>query len=261
MFLFLLYVPVQRLDSLFSGGEKEQHTMCISKSQQILMGVNHLISNNTLIVHTAILVYTRIKQWCSKFSAISYSSTGFTMPVKYALWLLSQLCFVLQLKWPDSTTEVSSQVHTEGWWCSLEFLAIEAAVFKEVKLEPVLATEIVPWIPPMCRGPVQYNSEFQKKSSKAVLLVGCPKKLGGLIRTGQYNPLEVQKLSTEMLHDLCRSCTIPTQGLSKVHWVLDVIMVILVAIIVYIYSQSSENVDVITYLFIVMIVYIYNLSS
>ena len=135
------------------------------------------------------------------------------MVMKHALTVM---CFVFQLKWPKSSKQMSSQVDTDVWWSSLECTAIEAAVFEEAKLEPVLGTQIAPWIPPICRGSAQFNSEFKKKSCTAVELVGCPKKLGGLIRTGQYNPLEVQKLSTEVLHDLCRSCDIPVQGLSKV---------------------------------------------
>ena len=103
-----------------------------------------------------------------------------------------------------------------SWWASLELSAIEAVIFKEAGSEPILATQIAPWIPPVCRSQLQLNSEFQKKSSAPVKLTGCPKKLGSLIRRGEYNPLEVQQLSTEMLCRLCQSCDVPVRGLSKV---------------------------------------------
>lgn len=134
------------------------------------------------------------------------------------IWMPLNCILLIQLKWPEDSTLISGEVETEDWWSGLERSAIEAAIFKEAKLEPILATQIAPWIPPMCRGPVQLNSEFQKKSSGTVRLMGCPKKLGALIRRGQYNPLEIQKLSTDKLRDLSLSCDIPVQGLSKVYY-------------------------------------------
>ena len=122
------------------------------------------------------------------------------------------------MTWPEESAslDLHGQVDTDGWWSHLERLAIEAAVFKDTKLDPFVATDIAPWIPPACRSVVVFNTEFQKKSSKTTKPIGCPKKLSELISNGQYSPLESQSLSVEMLRKLCQNCDIPSQTLSKV---------------------------------------------
>ena len=129
-----------------------------------------------------------------------------------------KVCF--QLQWSLSSSDPSSPgvVNTEEWWDSLELKAVEGATYREVEMEPILATEIAPWIPPSCRGPVQHNTEHQKKSSVSGLeLTGCPKKLAEAIRRDEYNPLLVHQLPNEKLRQLCRTCTIKERGLSKVY--------------------------------------------
>ena len=127
----------------------------------------------------------------------------------------------IQLTWPEmssSTSPPSGLVDTEQWWSSLEYRAIEGATYKEVEMEPILGTEIAPWIPPACRSRLQYNTQHQKESSGGLQLVGCPKQLAECIRREEYNPLTVHQLPNEKLHNLCRMCNVKgEQGLTKVY--------------------------------------------
>jgi hypothetical protein len=83
-------------------------------------------------------------------------------------------------------------VDIDVWWRAMELKMLEAVVYKDAKMEPVVAASIAPWIPPSCRGKV-VNTEHMKsaKNSKAncsATPTGCPKTLAELIRIQSLRP-------------------------------------------------------------------------
>lgn len=44
----------------------------------------------------------------------------------------------------------------------MELKVLEAVVYKNAKMDPVVAANIAPWIPPLCRGNV-VNTEHMKE--------------------------------------------------------------------------------------------------
>ena len=118
------------------------------------------------------------------------------------------VCLFRQLFWPEQDANTSGHVNPEGWWSDLECSAVEAAVYRDVHMEPINATDIAPWIPPICRGPVMLNTESHKKRAMGEKLIGCPKQLGGLVREGRYDPLTVGSQPANVLRDICTSCEI-----------------------------------------------------
>ena len=89
------------------------------------------------------------------------------------------------LSWPEGSASLDPNGLIDGghilsvWLLKLQY--------SDTKLDPFVATDIAPWIPQACRSEVVFNTEFQKRSSKATKPIGCPKRLSELIFRG---PLE-----------------------------------------------------------------------
>ena len=112
----------------------------------------------------------------------------------------------------DGDERVSDTVDIDTWWRAMESKMIEAAVYKDAKIEPIVAASIAPWIPPSCRGNVVNTEHRKSKNSQAnssATPIGCPKTLAELIRRGTYNPLDLQALSVHNLQEICTLVGIP----------------------------------------------------
>ena len=112
-------------------------------------------------------------------------------------------------------------VDIDTWWRAMESKMLEAVVYKDAKMEPVVAASIAPWIPPLCRGNVVNTEHMKSKNYQAnctATPVGCPKTLAELIRRGTYNPLDLQSLSVHNLQEVCSLVGIPyKQTTTKVY--------------------------------------------
>ncbi len=53
------------------------------------------------------------------------------------------------------------EIDVEAWWNNVDLKLIEGIVYKWSKVEPIVAEEIAPWLPPSCRG-VVVNTEHKK---------------------------------------------------------------------------------------------------
>ena len=96
----------------------------------------------------------------------------------------------------------SGTVDIDAWWRAMELKMLEAVVYKDAKMEPVVAANIAPWIPPLCRGNVVNTEHMKSKNSQAncsTTPIGCPKILAELIRREIFNPLDLQSLSVHNL--------------------------------------------------------------
>ena len=112
----------------------------------------------------------------------------------------------------DGDERVSDTVDIDTWWRAMESKMIEAAVYKDAKIEPIVAASIAPWIPPSCHGNM-VNTEHRKSKNSQVnssaTPIGGPKTLAELIRRGTYNPLDLQALSVHNLQEICTLVGIP----------------------------------------------------
>lgn len=55
--------------------------------------------------------------------------------------------------------DISGSVNIDKWWGEVDSKILEALVFRSARMEPILVSEIAPWLPPSCRGNVT-NTEL-----------------------------------------------------------------------------------------------------
>ncbi len=69
--------------------------------------------------------------------------------------------------WQDADTSGCS-IDVDEWWKEVHVDAkiLEAVIFKNARVEPVLANKIAPWIPPSCRGHVINTEQFKSSTNK-----------------------------------------------------------------------------------------------
>ena len=124
--------------------------------------------------------------------------------------------------WPvlSEVDAIEGTVDVDKWWTYVDSKVVEAEVFRLSTSEPVSTTDIAPWIPPSCRSSTILNTEHLKASSSITdpnsRPFGCPKKLAGLVRMGNHNPL-VSHMTLPQLKVVAAEVEIPSSvGSSKV---------------------------------------------
>lgn len=84
---------------------------------------------------------------------------------------------------------------------------IESLIYSNVQHEEVMsASQIAPWIVPAMRSKIVYNTEHLKgkKRNESSIAQGCPKRLASAIRTGDYDPLQLQTYSLTKLTEISK---------------------------------------------------------